>query len=210
MCADPLNLEREIKKLEKAKIDFLHIDIMDGHFVPNLTFGPDIVKKVKKMTKLPLDIHLMVENPEKYIDIWKTKKNDFVSFHIETTNHPGRVIQQIKNHYSCAGIALNPATPLNHVSYLLKDLDFILLMTVNPGFAGQKWVPAVSEKLKKLSKMLDKKNLKTDIQVDGNIGDHNIPLLKQNGANIFVGGSSSVFKDSRYQRNTQRMRRLFI
>ncbi len=208
MCADLGNLEREIKKLERAGIDFFHIDIMDGHFVPNLTFGPDLVKKVKELTKLPLDIHLMVENPEKHIDLWQTKKDDLISFHIETTDHPGRVIQQIKARNSRAGIALNPATPLNSIAYLLQGLDFVLLMTVNPGFAGQKWIPAVSDKVKKLSQILHDKNLKIEIQVDGNIGKHNIPLLKNAGADIFVGGSSSVFADSNYFRNAQKMRRL--
>lgn len=207
MCADLGNLETEIQKLTQAGVDYLHIDIMDGHFVPNFTFGPDLVKKIRGFSHLPLDIHLMIEHPEQYLDLWGLKKRDILSFHIEANLHPQRVLAQIKTLGAKAAIALNPATPLSIIQYLLPELDLVLLMTVNPGFAGQKWIPTVSDKVRELKMMIQKQNLKIEIEVDGNIGEHNLGLLKRAGANIFVGGSSSVFANPSYVKNTRQMRK---
>ncbi|MDD5627040.1 MAG: ribulose-phosphate 3-epimerase [Patescibacteria group bacterium] len=207
MCADLGNLETEVQKLTKAGVDYLHIDIMDGHFVPNFTFGPDLVKKIRGFSNLPLDIHLMIEHPEQYLDLWELKKGDILSFHIEANLHPQRVLAQIKTLGAKAAIALNPATPLSVIQYLLPELDLVLLMAVNPGFAGQKWIPAVLDKVRELKTIIQKQNLKTEIEVDGNIGKHNLGSLKRAGANIFVGGSSSVFASPAYAKNTRKMRK---
>lgn len=208
MCADLGNLECEVKKLEKAKVDFLHIDVMDGHFVPNFTFGPDLVKQLHRISQIPLDIHLMVENPEKYIALWESKRKDVITFHIEVANQPQRIIQEIKSLGARASIALNPATPISTISYILKDLDMVLLMTVEPGFAGQKWIPSALKKVKRLNKMIQKENLDTCIQVDGNIGKHNISALKEAGASIFVGGSSMICMNPRYYQNVKKITKI--
>lgn len=205
MCADLAYLYEEIKKLEQAGVDWLHIDIMDGHFVPNFTFGPDIVKKVREITSLPLDIHLMVEEPERYIDIWQPTSKDIISFHIEAKSKPEEVIEQIKTKQSRPALALNPQSPIEAVVPFLTSLDMILLMTVNPGFAGQKWIPEVLDKVGQLKKLAQEKNLAIDIQVDGNIGEHNIALLQKAGANIFVAGSASVFASRDYLSNVSKM-----
>ncbi len=210
MCADLGNLREELKKLEQAGIDWLHIDIMDGHFVPNLTFGPDFVRRVRQTTNLPLDIHLMVEHPGRYIDVWQAAANDVISFHIEATKHPQRVLEQIKSKGAKAAIALNPATMLGSVEYILDELDMLVVMTVNPGFAGQKWIPSTKEKVGRLKEVIKKRGLRLDIQVDGNIGEHNIALLRRAGADVFVGGSSSVFADPNYSENISRMRKLIV
>lgn len=208
MCADLSDLKAEVKRLEQAGIDWLHIDIMDGHFVPNLTFGPDFVRRVRRITKLPLDIHLMVERPENFIDVWQPTPKDVISFHIEATNHPQRVLKQIKSKGAKAAVALNPATSLDSIEYILDELDMVVVMTVNPGFAGQKWISSTKEKVGRLKEIIQKKGLKPDVQVDGNIGEHNISLLKKAGADVFVGGSSSVFASPNYAENISKMRKL--
>jgi len=207
MCADLGNLAREIKKLEKAGVDYLHLDIMDGHFVPNFTFGPDIGKAARKITNLPLDIHLMAENPEDYIDIWEPREKDIISFHIEAAGEKTKsVITKIKKQKAKAALALNPETPVRKLKPFLKKIDMVLLMTVIPGFAGQKWIPKVLEKVQRLSDILQKENIVLNIQVDGNIGRHNIALLRQAGASIFVAGSASIFATPNYSQNTLKMR----
>lgn len=208
MCADLLNLENEIKKLEKAGIDMLHIDIMDGHFVPNFTFGPDIVHAIRRITDLPLDIHLMIQNPEKYLDIWNIKDQDIITVHLETPNDMRQIIADIKSLGAKAGISIKPKTDINKIEPFLNEIDMILIMTVEPGFSGQKWIPETLDKIKKLKSMICEQCYEADIQVDGNIGEHNIRDLRDAGANIFVGGSASIFQDHDYEKNIKDIKNL--
>jgi ribulose-phosphate 3-epimerase len=193
MCADYLNLERDIRLLEQNGIDYLHFDVMDGHFVPNFGLNLDLLKKAREITNLPINVHLMIDNVAEYIDDYMDAGCNSISFHQEPTYHVQRILQKIKTHGVKAGIALNPATSLNTLEYILPDLDFVLIMTVNPGFAGQVLVPATLEKIANLHKMLDEKELDIDIQVDGNVSFENIPKMVKAGATMLVGGTSSLF-----------------
>ncbi len=193
MCADYLNLERDIRLLEQNGIDYLHFDVMDGHFVPNFGLNLDLLKKAREITNLPINVHLMIDNVAEYIDDYMDAGCNSISFHQEPTYHVQRILQKIKAHGVQAGIALNPATSLNTLEYILPDLDFVLIMTVNPGFAGQVLVPATLEKIVNLRKMLDDKGLDIDIQVDGNVSFENIPKMVKAGATMLVGGTSSLF-----------------
>lgn len=167
---------------------------MDGHFVPNFSLNLDILKMVKDLTSLPVDVHLMVDNPELFIPIFSKAGCDILSFQQEVAYHPQRELSNIRKFGVKSGIALNPSTPLNVLDYLLPDLDMIMIMTVNPGFAGQKLIPATIKKIENLRTMLEKRELQTEIQVDGNVSFENIPTLVKAGATMLVGGTSSVFK----------------
>jgi len=190
LSADFRNLEAEIKSTEAAGADYLHLDIMDGHFVPNITFGPFIVDFCKKSSKLPLDVHLMIENPERYIPDFVKAGADIVVIHAEACVHLHRQIQLIKSLGVKAGVALNPATPLEVLDYVIEDLDLVLLMSVNPGFSGQKFIPAVLDKLKAFNKRFAGK-LKKDflLEVDGGVNDQTVKSLIEAGANMFVSGN---------------------
>jgi len=193
MCADYLNLERDIHLLEQNGIDYLHFDVMDGHFVPNFGLNLDLLRKARAITNLPINVHLMIENAEDYIDAYLDAGCNSLSFHQEPTYHIQRLLQKIRDHDVQAGIALNPATPLNTLDYILDDLDFVLIMTVNPGFAGQALVPNTLKKISDLKKLLARKKLDIDIQVDGNVSFENIPHMIHAGATMLVGGTSSLF-----------------
>jgi len=190
LSADFRNLEVEIKSTEAAGADYLHLDIMDGHFVPNITFGPFIVDFCKKSSNLPLDVHLMIENPERYIPDFVKAGADIVVIHAEACVHLHRQIQLIKSLGVKAGVALNPATPLEVLDYVIEDLDLVLLMSVNPGFSGQKFIPAVLDKLKAFNKRFAGK-LKKDflLEVDGGVNDQTVKSLIEAGANMFVSGN---------------------
>lgn len=190
LSADFRNLEAEIKSTEAAGADYLHLDIMDGHFVPNITFGPFIVDFCKKSSNLPLDVHLMIENPERYIPDFVKAGADIVVIHAEACVHLHRQIQLIKSLGVKAGVALNPATPLELLDYVIEDLDLVLLMSVNPGFSGQKFIPAVLDKLKAFNKRFAGK-LKKDflLEVDGGVNDQTFKSLIEAGANMFVSGN---------------------
>ncbi|MBR1969745.1 MAG: ribulose-phosphate 3-epimerase [Clostridia bacterium] len=208
MCVDFFELRKHIETFEKNNIDLVHLDVMDGSFVSNYTLGTDFVKTIKKNTNIPLDIHLMIEEPEKKLGWFEFGEGDYVSVHYEATRHLNRAIAAIKERGAKAMVALNPATPLCMLEDLLDDIDAVLLMTVNPGFAGQKLVQSTLKKIKKLRESLYKSGYTNiEIEVDGNVSFENAELMSRAGANIFVAGSSSVFlKDFEIEENIKRLR----
>lgn len=194
MCADLLNLEDGIKKLEEAGIDFLHIDIMDGSFVPNITLGFDLINSIKKITKIPLDIHMMVDEPAKFIERINVDKDDIICVHYESEKHIHRTLEAIKNKGCKAGLALNPQTPVENAKPLAEYIDMLLVMTVSPGFAGQKMFAGAERKVEKARRLLNEWGLQNvPIEVDGNISLENGRKLSLKGADIFVLGTSALF-----------------
>ena len=199
LSADFGNLEKEIKSICEAGCDLVHVDVMDGHFVPNLTIGPVVVEPVSKVSSKPLDIHLMVENNNFFVDLFAPLKPKYLSFHIESEKHPHRLIQKIRSLGISPAITLNPHTKVEDIEYLLKDLDMVLLMSVNPGFGGQKFIPSVIEKAKKLKELIKKRNPNCLIEVDGGVSDKNIKELKDAGVDVVVAGSF-VFGSGDYKK----------
>ena len=194
MCADFFQLDTYIKAFEKCNIDMIHVDIMDGSFVPNYTLGTDFIKALKRKTEIPLDIHLMINNPENKIDWFEFNENDYVSIHCESTPHLHKAISAIKNRRAKAMVAVNPATPICALESILDDIDAVLIMTVNPGFAGQKLIKSVLKKITQLRNYLDKNGYEhIEIEVDGNVSFENAALMSKAGSNIFVAGTSSIF-----------------
>ena len=206
LSADFGNLAEDVRKVSEAGADYIHVDVMDGHFVPNLTMGPMIVEAVKKATNVPLDIHFMVENIPFFIDMYKHLKPEFISFHIEEEKHINRVIQKIRNEGIRPAVVLNPATPVCLLEYIVADVDMVLLMSVNPGFGGQKFIPSVLDKIKELRELASKKNPALLIEIDGGVNDKNAPLLREAGADILVAGSF-VFKSDDYKKAIDSLRR---
>src|SRR6056297_1351062 len=191
LSADFSDLEKEIKKINKA--DFIHLDVMDGHFVPNITFGPGLIKAIRPYSSLTFDTHLMIESPEKFIDEFADAGSDIITVHQEATNHLDRVINYIKDKGCKVGVSLNPATSLKELKYVLKDIDMVLIMSVNPGFGGQKFIPQMLEKIRKLKEMINENRLDVDIEVDGGIKLSNVRGIIEAGADIIVAGSA-IFK----------------
>lgn len=190
LSADFSKLAEELKDIEQGGADLVHLDVMDGHFVPNISFGPPVIQSLRKVTALPFDVHLMVYHPENYFEILKHIGADMVSFHIEAVTHTDRVIQSLKSTGMRAGIAINPGTPITLVETVLPLLDYVLVMSVNPGFGGQKFIPYVVDKVVQLKNMIVSKNLSTEIEVDGGVSKENASILTAAGADILVAGSS--------------------
>ena len=197
LSADFCSLGEEIRKVEAAGADYIHVDVMDGYFVPNITIGPPVVEAVRKVTSLPLDVHLMIENPDRYIPDFAAAGADIIVVHAEASIHLHRSIQLIKSLGKRAGVSLNPATPLNYLEHILADLDLVLLMTVNPGFGGQSFIEECIPKIKSLRAMLDKRGVEAELEVDGGVKVDNIARISHAGADVFVAGSA-VFGSSDY------------
>ncbi len=193
LSADFGNLARDVEEICNANCDFVHVDVMDGHFVPNLTIGPVVVSAIAKAATKPLDIHLMVENNTFFVELFAPLKPEYISFHIEEEKHPHRLIQKIRSLGIKPAIVLNPHTPPEAVEFLLKDLDMVLLMSVNPGFGGQSFIDSVIPKAARLNEMRNRINPNCLIEVDGGVSDKNIHQLKEVGVDVVVAGSY-VFK----------------
>lgn len=189
LSADFGQLSNDVKAICDGGCDYVHIDVMDGHFVPNLTIGPVVVEAVAKASNKPLDIHLMVENNNFFIDLFAPLKPEFISFHIEEEKHPHRLIQKIRSLGIRPALVLNPHTSPKTIEYLLGDVDMVLLMSVNPGFGGQSFIPSVMQKAEKLKVLIEKRNPNCLIEVDGGVSDKNINQLKKAGVDIVVAGS---------------------
>ncbi|MBR2861370.1 MAG: ribulose-phosphate 3-epimerase [Clostridia bacterium] len=195
MCTDILKLKETIEVFEKNDIDYLHIDVMDGKFVPNYCLGTDYCKRLKKASKIPLDIHLMISEPENKIHYFEFSQGDYVSVHSESTNHLQRTLNFIKAKGAKAMVAFNPATDIACLKYVGDIIDGVLIMTVNPGYAGQPLVESCIKKITEVREFLDKNGFKhVEIEVDGNVSFENAKRMKQAGANIFVAGNSSIFR----------------
>ena len=204
LSADFSILGNEIKSLEQAGADLIHIDVMDGHFVPNITMGPPIIKMVRKCTKLPFDVHLMISPVEKYIKAFADAGSDIITIHPEATDNLKRAVGTIKSLGKKAGVSLNPKTPISALMDVINDIDLILIMSVNPGFAGQSFMGEVLPKVTELRKMINDKKLKIDIEIDGGINFETAPLAVKAGANILVSGTT-IFSGS-LKDNIQKLR----
>jgi len=207
LSADFSCLGDEIRAVEAAGADYVHVDVMDGHFVPNITIGPLVVEAARKVTKLPLDVHLMIENPDNYIPQFSAAGADIIVVHAEATRHLHRTIQLIKSLGKKAGVSLNPATPLNSLDYVLHDLDLVLLMTVNPGFGGQSFIDACLPKIHALRALLDKHGFDAELEVDGGVNLSNIAAISHAGADVFVAGSA-VFNSTDYAETISSLKHL--
>ena len=196
LSADFGQLGSEIKKLEKAGADMIHIDVMDGHFVPNITVGPPVIKTLRKYTKLPFDVHLMISPVHKYIKDYAEAGADIITIHPEATDNLQESIEHIKKFGKKVGVSLNPNTQIDIVEKLLVEINLVLIMSVHPGFAGQKFIPNVLDKIRELKKIKDEKNLNFDIEVDGGINFDNSKLVIEAGANILVSGTT-IFKNNK-------------
>ncbi len=190
LSADFSKLGDEVRRAEEAGADIIHLDIMDGHFVPNLTFGPIIVKAIRSYTKLPFYVHLMVEKPEDYIESVIEAGGDLVIVHVEACTHLQRVLSMIRDLGARSGVALNPATPLTTIEYVLDDLDLILIMSVNPGFGGQDFIPSVLPKIKRARRRVMKRGLEIEIAVDGGVNVETAPKIVEAGADVLVAGTA--------------------
>ncbi|MBW1775381.1 MAG: ribulose-phosphate 3-epimerase [Deltaproteobacteria bacterium] len=209
LSADFTRLGQEVMDVEQAGADYIHIDVMDGHFVPNITIGPMLVKAVRGVTDLPLDVHLMISNPDQYVEDFVNAGADIVAVHAEAVNHLHRSVQIIKNAGVRAAVSLNPATSLQAIEYLLDDLDMVLIMTVNPGFGGQKFISEVVPKIERLKKMIDSRGLEIEIEVDGGVNPETIGLVSSAGADVFVAGSA-IFHSEDYGQTVQTMRERMV
>jgi ribulose-phosphate 3-epimerase len=198
LSADGGRLSEEIKAVEKAGADWIHIDVMDGHFVPNITMGPAILSALRKTTNLPLDVHLMIENPENFIESFARAGSDIITVHVEAAHHLHRTIDMIKKAGKKAGVSLNPATPLSQIEEIIPDIDLLLIMTVNPGFGGQQFIKTTLSKISKAREMLDTLAGKPLLEVDGGVNLKNIADIAGAGADVLVAGAS-IFGTTDYR-----------
>ncbi len=205
LSSDFGRLSEEVKAVELAGADWIHVDVMDGFFVPNITIGPDVVRVIRKATSLPLDVHLMIDKPERYIEVFADAGADRISVHVEATFHLHRVIQRIRELGVSPTAALNPASPLDGVKHVLFDLDMILLMTVNPGFGGQKFIRGVLPKVRQCRKLIDETHVDVLLEVDGGVHTDTIGDLAEAGVDVFVSGSA-IFDGPDYIRNVNALK----
>ena len=210
LSADFSNLEAEIEEAEKGGADLLHIDVMDGHFVPNLTIGPMVVESIRDTTSLPFDVHLMVSNPERFIEPFVDAGANILSVHVETSPHLDNIIKTIKDQGVKAGAAINPATPTGYVEELLSELDLVLLMSVNPGFGGQPFIRRVLKKVEKTRQMVEEQGYHLEIEVDGGITPETAPLAAKAGATILVAGSSVFQGHKSIRSNIQALKQSLV
>ncbi|MRX73357.1 ribulose-phosphate 3-epimerase [Bacillus lacus] len=197
LAANFARLEEEIQSVEAGGADYIHIDVMDGHFVPNITIGPLVVDAVRPITKLPLDVHLMIEKPEAYIDAFVEAGADIISVHVEASPHLHRTIEQIKQKGIKAGVVLNPHTPVETIEGILEEVDLILIMSVNPGFGGQTFIQSSLKKMRTLSQWKKERNLSYEIEVDGGVNEETAKLCKEAGADVLVAGSAIYQQNDR-------------
>ncbi|WP_282138013.1 ribulose-phosphate 3-epimerase [Rossellomorea aquimaris] len=197
LSANFAELGNEIKDVEKGGADYIHVDVMDGHFVPNITLGPMIVKAIRQLTSLPLDVHLMIENPSQYIEAFADAGADYITVHVEADPHLHRTIQMIKSKGVKAGVVLNPGTSAESIKPILQDVDMVLLMTVNPGFGGQSFIPSVVPKIKQIREWANERNPTLEIEVDGGINPETAAICAEAGADVFVAGSAIYNRSDR-------------
>jgi len=207
LSADFSKLGDEIRSVEDAGADWIHIDVMDGHFVPNITIGPLVVEAAKRVTSLPIDVHLMIENPDRYIIDFTKAGADLISVQAETCVHLNRTIQMIKESGPRAGVVLNPSTPLSSIDWVVEYVDFVMIMSVNPGFGGQDFIPNSLNKVKALRRMIRDRGLSTLIEIDGGVKEQNIKNISDAGVDVFVAGSA-IFKSPDYKKTIDRFREL--
>ena len=205
LSADFSALGKEIAAVEAAGADWIHIDVMDGHFVPNITMGPGVVKSLRKMTVLPFDVHLMIENPEQYIQPFAEAGSDRITVHMEALIHLHRTVSQIKELGLKAGVSLNPATPLSFVESILTDIDLLLIMTVNPGFGGQQFIKTMLPKIRQARELIDRFAPAVLLEVDGGVTLTNLPAILKAGADVFVAGAS-IFGSGNYRDTIGKMK----
>lgn len=205
LSADFSKLGSEIKAIEDAGVDWIHVDVMDGHFVPNITIGPGVVKAIRKTTDLPFDVHLMIENPENYIDAFVDAGANWLSIHVEATKHLHRAIQKIKARGVKACIGLNPATPIEWAIPVLSEIDMILVMTVNPGFGGQEFISAVLSKIRRLRSLIDEMKVPVLLEADGGVNINTVDKLIDAGTDVFVAGTA-VFRGCDYKASVRALK----
>ena len=206
LSADLARLADDVQEVTEAGADWIHVDVMDGHFVPNITIGPVVVKALKKVVSIPLDVHLMIENADLYLDAFIEAGADILTVQVEACTHLHRTVNAIKEKGIKTGVALNPATPLESLDYILPDLDLVMIMTVNPGFGGQEFIPTMLPKIEQLKRMLTERKLKVEIEVDGGIKVANIGDVARRGGDIFVAGSG-IFGTPNRKETISKMRK---